>query len=170
MALMLRLAGQFHSLGLRLAIAGALDTKVFKNGAAGKIAPEAVLPETAGSVIWLGRVSDDELAALLRDSLCLAFPSYVEGFGLPALEAMVVGCPVIASDRASIPEVCGSAALYASPGDEAGWLGHILRLQADPVLRRELSGMGQAQAKKFSWRKSAQLYLGLMNELDASAL
>ena len=100
----------------------------------------------------------------------LPSPPTLRGSACPALEAMVVGCPVIASDRASIPEVCGSAALYASPGDEAGWLGHILRLQADPVLRRELSGMGQAQAKKFSWRKSAQLYLGLMNELDASAL
>ncbi len=64
---------------------------------------------------WLGRISDEELAALLQDSLCLAFPSLTEGFGLPALEAMAIGCPVVTSDRASLPEVCAHAALYADP-------------------------------------------------------
>jgi glycosyltransferase involved in cell wall biosynthesis len=117
-------------------------------------------------IIWLGRVSNDELAALLKDSLCLAFPSYVEGFGLPALEAMALGCPVVASDRASIPEVCGTAALYAAPDDRAAWLGHFLRLQSDAALRLDLTEKGRARAKHFSWRQSAQLYLNLITHLE----
>jgi glycosyltransferase involved in cell wall biosynthesis len=82
--LLLGLAGDFAEAGLRLAIAGMSDSRVFK------AAPEG---GEAGNVIWLGRVSDDEIAALLGDCLCLAFPSFVEGFGLPAVEAMAWSCP-----------------------------------------------------------------------------
>jgi glycosyltransferase involved in cell wall biosynthesis len=104
----------------------------------------------------------------LKDSLCLVFPSYEEGFGLPALEAMALGCPVLASDRASIPEVCGGAALYASPHDDQAWLENIMRLRTDARLRGGLVGKGKARAKAFSWRQSAQLYIKLMAELDGS--
>jgi Glycosyl transferases group 1 len=102
------------------------------------------------------------LSALLRDSLCLVFPSYVEGFGLPALEAMALGCPLMASDQASIPEVCGSAALYAFlNGGQALARPHpALTERSGP--RAELARQGQAG----SWRQSAQLYISLMAHLD----
>src|SRR5262249_5701983 len=138
-ALMLRLAGQLRRRGLQLAIAGALDTKVFRKGGHKNGMTRTIdLPNPVEGVIWLGRVSDAELAALLKDSLCLAFPSYVEGFGLPALEAMALGCPVIAADRTSIPEVCSGAALYASPDDDQAWLENIMLLRTDQQLRRNL--------------------------------
>jgi glycosyltransferase involved in cell wall biosynthesis len=166
-ALMLRLAGGLGRQGLKLAIAGALDTKVFKIEGRETANLSAASPPNPGEgVIWLGRVSDAELAALLKDSLCLVFPSYVEGFGLPVLEAMALGCPVIVSDRASIPEICGRAALYASPDDDHGWLENIMRLQTDACLRRDLAEKGQARAKSFSWRQSAQLYIRLINQLE----
>jgi glycosyltransferase involved in cell wall biosynthesis len=168
-ALMLRLADRLRQRNIKLAIAGALDTKVFKLNEY-ETANSTSLKSVVGGVIWLGRVSDKELAALLKDSLCLVFPSYAEGFGLPALEAMALGCPVIASDRASIPEVCGSAALYASPDDDRGWLENIIRLRTDPRLRRELVEKGIARAKIFSWRQSAQLYIRLMAQLDGTQL
>ncbi|WP_163341693.1 glycosyltransferase, partial [Escherichia coli] len=75
----------------------AADAHVFQGAAAGE----------ASNVVSIGRISDDELAALLQGALCLAFPSFVEGFGLPPLEAFAIGCPVVSSDRASLPEVCG---------------------------------------------------------------
>ncbi|TIP79159.1 MAG: glycosyltransferase family 4 protein, partial [Mesorhizobium sp.] len=94
--------------GLRVVVVGASTPRVF--GSIGN--------KTLTNVMWLGRRSDAELGALLRDSLCLAFPSLVEGFGLPPLEAMTLGCPVVMSDRASLPEIGGDAVLYASPCDE----------------------------------------------------
>ncbi len=165
-ALMLRLAERMGRHTLKLAIAGALDTKVFKQSRRETYMACAPGTTSAEAIIWLGRISDGELAALLNDSLCLAFPSYVEGFGLPALEAMALGCPVVAADRASIPEVCGTAALYAPPDDDCAWLENITRLQTDAGLRLDLSERGQARAKLFSWRESALLYMGLMTDFD----
>jgi glycosyltransferase involved in cell wall biosynthesis len=167
-ALMLRLASRLLMQDIKLAIAGTFDAKVFKKGEHETgISNAGSLPRPAEGIIWLGRVSDAELAALLKDSLCLVLPSYVEGFGLPALEAMALGCPVIAADRASIPEVCGRAALYASPDDDHAWLENIMLLRTDARLRSELVEKGQARAKSFSWRKSAQLYIRLMTEIDS---
>jgi glycosyltransferase involved in cell wall biosynthesis len=120
----------------------------------------------AENIFWLGKVSDEALAALLRDSLCLCFPSITEGFGLPALEAMAIGCPVISSDRASLPEVCGDAALYACPRDSESWLTQILTLKGKPHLASELSERGRNRARNFSWRSAAEDYLKLMAKLD----
>ena len=110
--LVLGLAPRLAAAGLKIAVAGISDARIFN--ASG-------LSPAADNIIWLGRLSDDELAALLMDSFCLAFPSFTEGFGLPPLEAMTLGCPVIATDRASLPEICGEAALFASPTDAEAW-------------------------------------------------
>jgi glycosyltransferase involved in cell wall biosynthesis len=124
-------------------------------------------PEPGPSCIsWLGRLSDNELAALLRDSLCLAFPSLTEGFGLPALEAMALGCPVVVSDRASLPEVCADAALYAAPTDGEAWLNAFLRLRNDFSLRGAMAARGRKQAARFSWSATAEIYLREMARLD----
>jgi glycosyltransferase involved in cell wall biosynthesis len=156
-SMLLNMADQLAAAGLQLAIAGKADPHVFASGAPRFDAP---------NVHWLGAITDGELAALLGDCLCLAFPSFTEGFGLPALEAMARGCPVVSSDRASLPEVCGEAALYAAPTEPAAWLAHFKRLKADADLRAGLIAKGFVQARRFRWNKSAALYLLLMARLD----
>src|SRR6185312_9511168 len=135
------MAERLASAGLRLAIVGGSDPRVFgaDAGNAG-----------ASNVEWLGRLSDNELAALLKNGLCLAFPSLMEGFGLPALEAMALGCPVVVSDRASLPEICADAALYAAPDDPQRWLAHFLELKKDRELRLALGRRGMAAAQRYS--------------------
>ena len=146
--------------GLRLAIVGGVDSRVFAAGSA----------VAASNVEWLGRVSDAELAALLRDCLCLAFPSLVEGFGLPIVEAMAMGCPVVSSDRASMPEVGGDSVLYASPLDPEQWLACFTRLRDSSRLRQEMVARGRRRAQMYSWKASARRYLELMATVDGRAI
>lgn len=160
-ALICSLAGRLKAAGLRIAVVGLSDPRVFSAGA---------FEPDADNITWIGRLSDDELAALLADSLCLAFPSFVEGFGLPPLEAMALGCPVIASDRASLPEICGDAALYASPDDPDSWFSQFIRLHNDQHLRATLTKAGRIRAQFFSWSRSAESYLLAMARADAIPL
>lgn len=158
--LILGMAHKLEAAGLRVAVAGMRDSRVFK----------ASEPKRGtANISWLGRLSDDELAALLQDSLCLAFPSLAEGFGLPALEAMTLGCPVVVSDRASLPEICADAALYASPYDDDAWLACFLRLRDDARLREELIARGRSRATFYSWRKCGEVYLEAMVHADATS-
>jgi glycosyltransferase involved in cell wall biosynthesis len=155
--LLLGMADQLAAAGLQLAIVGLADPRIFS----------AETPRTvAANIRWLGGITDAELAALLDDCLCLAFPSLTEGFGLPVLEAMARGCPVVVSDRASLPEVCGEAALYAAPADPDAWLAQFVALRADAGLRADMIERGRARARRFRWAKSAELYLKLMARLD----
>lgn len=156
----LSMADALGSMGLRIAVVGAVDPHVFQ--------PERERQRRmADNVAWLGAVDDDALAALLEDSLCLAFPSLTEGFGLPPLEAMALGCPVVVSDRASLPEVCGSAALFAAPTDRDAWLRHFQSLAHDDALRADLIARGKWQAARFLWSDSALSYLDEMARIDA---
>jgi glycosyltransferase involved in cell wall biosynthesis len=157
LGLILSMADRLAAAGFRIMVVGASDPRVF-NGI-------AVRPEAA-NVTWLGRLSDDEMAALLQNCFCLAFPSFVEGFGLPPLEAMTVGCPVVVSDRASLPEICGDAALYASPDDGDAWFERFAELARHPGLRADLITRGRTAASRFRWRASAERYLQAMNEVD----
>lgn len=114
------------------------------------------------NIRFLGRVDDDDLALLYENALCLAFPSITEGFGLPPLEAMVCGCPVIAANTASLPEVGGDAFMYADPGKPRVWQELILTLAASNERRQFLIGEGRTRARSFSWAKSAQIYIDEM--------
>ncbi|MGA7807160.1 glycosyltransferase family 4 protein [Bradyrhizobium sp.] len=106
-----------------------------------------------------GFVGDDELAALYEQAMCLVFPSRTEGFGIPPLEAMAKGCPVISSNAASLVEVGGDAVIYVDPDDSSRWKDAIIGLAANPDLRASLAAKGRQRADLFSWKRSAQLYL-----------
>jgi glycosyltransferase involved in cell wall biosynthesis len=159
--LLVGMSERLREADLRLAVVGLDNSRVF--GA-------AEIDRSAENISWLGRLPDGELAALLQDSLCLAFPSLVEGFGLPALEAMTCGCPVVASDKASLPEICGDAALYASPTNANAWFSNFMKLSSDQNLRADLIRKGRAQATMFSWHDSAQRYLHAMARADGMAI
>ncbi len=113
-----------------------------------------------GAVQELGYVPDPELCLLLRNALALVYPSRFEGFGLPPLEAMHAGCPVVTTACTSIPEVCGDAALYIDPCDDRGFGEALVALQDDEALRHSLREKGHRQAAGFSWKTSAATFLG----------
>lgn len=100
-------------------------------------------------------VSDVELAHLYRAAGVLAIPSYYEGFGLPALEAMHSGCPVVASNRGSLPEVVDAAAISLDPDDLDAWVEGLHRVLSDTSLAVNLRRAGRRQAQEFSWDKTA---------------
>jgi alpha-1,3-rhamnosyl/mannosyltransferase len=104
---------------------------------------------------YLGRIPDSALVHLYRRALALVFPSKYEGFGLPVAEAMTLGCPVICSRVASLPEVAGDAALYADATPEA-YLTAMRRLLKDGPLRASLQALGRRQASRFSWQRCAR--------------
>lgn len=127
-----------------MVVAGGRNSRVF-----------ARTPELPAQFHCLGYVSDGELRALYERALCLIYPSSYEGFGFPPLEAMTCGCPVITTRVASLPEVCGEAALYCGTGDAQGLAAHLQSLVDDAGMRQRLRERGLQQAKAFSWRSSA---------------
>ena len=108
------------------------------------------------SVYFTGFVEDEDLPVLYSTAGCFVFPSLYEGFGLPPLEAMACGCPVIASNAASIPEVCGSGALYADPRDSEDLAARLRELLEDPHLAEEMTERGLRRVRDFSWDKTAE--------------
>lgn len=113
-------------------------------------------------VKFTGPIQKDLLKAYYRHAEALVFPSLYEGFGMPPLEAMACDCPVIASNAASIPEVCGDAALYFEPRDVVSMASTIERLKNDSVLRNEMIERGRKRISRFSWDKSAETLASLM--------
>ncbi|HIC88353.1 MAG TPA: glycosyltransferase family 1 protein [Anaerolineae bacterium] len=108
------------------------------------------------AVLFPGYVLDDDLPAIYAGAQLFAFPSLYEGFGLPVLEAMACGIPVVASDRSSIPEIGGTAALYVDPTDTDGLAAALRRVLRDVDLQDQMRRQGLQQAARFSWHRVAE--------------
>ncbi len=120
---------------------------------------ERDLDQLGRSVIRPGFVTDEELAVLYSATTCFVFPSLYEGFGLPPLEAMACGAPVIASDRSSIPEVVGDGGMLVDPVDTDALADAIESVVLDPARAEELRRAGLARARQFTWARSAEMTL-----------
>lgn len=116
-------------------------------------------------VEFLGRVDDETLATLYAHATAFVYPSLYEGFGLPPLEAMAHGTPVIASDRTSIPEVVGDAGVYIDPTDESDLANALERVLTSSSLRNRLRERGQKRYQKFSWERTARETLAVYERL-----
>jgi glycosyltransferase involved in cell wall biosynthesis len=117
------------------------------------------------SICYTGRRSDAELRALYSAAFAFAFPSLYEGFGFPPLEAMYCGAPVLASDRTSIPEVCGDAALYFDPLSPESLELAVERLLGDPGLRSTMIERGRQQAAKFTWARATTEVMSILQQI-----
>lgn len=113
------------------------------------------------NIVFSGVLRDEELRALLEGSIATVCPSTTEGFGLLPLEGMVLGCPTIVSRRGSLPEVCGSAAVYEEPDDVQGWVASIESFCRREEHRASFGALGRTQAEKFTWSEAARRLLDL---------
>lgn len=132
-------------------VVGATASAVFKT--------KQDLTPTSDRVIVTGRLTDEEIVALYGNAAALLFPSLYEGFGIPPLEAMFLGCPVLSSDIEPAREVCGDAALYFDPNDAQDIARSVEHLLANPDLRSTMVELGHARAAEFSWDRSASALL-----------
>ena len=143
---------------IRLVLVGGRNVQVFSNTSANIDVP---------GLFCVGAISDRELRALYESALALVFPSVFEGFGIPPLEAMICGCPVLASNASSIPEVCGDAALYFDPRNVGTLVQALLTIVENLELRSELVSKGHSRSVQYSWSHSSD---ALMSELRALGL
>lgn len=116
-------------------------------------------------VKFLDFVEDKDLPSLYKNALCFVLPSLYEGFGLPVLEAMKHGCPVITSNVSSLPEAGGDAAIYFDPNNSDDIKEKIEKVIKNPTLRQEMIEKGYNQIKKFSWEKTAKETLRVLEDL-----
>lgn len=145
-----------HHADLDIVLAGARFDRVFGAG---------LLPDSGA--IEVGYVSDAELKALYQNAACFVYPSLYEGFGLPPLEAMACGCPVVLSSAGSLPEVGGEAVLYFDPHDAAALAEAVARVLDDPGLAQQLCRKGRARAAELTWDRCARRTFAVVEEAIA---
>jgi len=114
------------------------------------------------AVRFTGYIADQDLPALLSGALAFVFPSLYEGFGMPILEAMACGTPVLTSATSALPEIAGDAALLIDPEDTAAIADGLARLTSDAVLRADLGARGLARAAQFTWQRCAEETLAVL--------
>lgn len=114
------------------------------------------------SVVWTGVLTPKQVRASLRTCVALCFPSYIESFPQPLVEAMALGAPVIAADRPYAREICGDVALLADPNDPKLWAEHFVTLVRNLGLRRQLSEAGKQRSQRYSYRRAAESIVALL--------
>jgi glycosyltransferase involved in cell wall biosynthesis len=147
---------------ISLVLAGSYDWKMFD---VNRYISERGLEKR---VQLLGFVSDDDLPVLYALSQAFCFVSYEEGFGLPPLEAMACGVPVIVADCGSLPEVCGTAGIYVDPHNPATIATAIETVVRNKYLAEQHKELGRDQAAAFTWQRAARQYISLFNSLHKS--
>ncbi len=153
-----------RGMNLPLALAGGMDSPY------GKLVRSLVEDEAGeGGVRLLGHIPDKDLPALYGGARLFLYPSLYEGFGLPVLDAMACGAPVVCSNAASLPEAAGDAAVLVDPGDEEAWAEAIVRCAGDEELRGGMRRRGLAHAGEFSWDRAARETLAVYEELAGGA-
>ncbi|MDR3450393.1 MAG: glycosyltransferase family 1 protein [Alphaproteobacteria bacterium] len=140
----LEAVAQLPPLPFKFVIVGGRDARVFNAGAL-----------DAKGAIETGYVSDAQLRALYERAACFVYPSLYEGFGLPPLEAMSCGCPVLTSNTTSLPETCGAAAAYCNPHDSGDIARQLATLLGSRTARDELRAAGLKRAKAWTWARAA---------------
>lgn len=158
--LVAKLSELLSPLGIKVVVAGGGNAKVF-NGRPTSDAP-------LDNIVRVGRVSDDDLHLLYSNALCFVFPSHYEGFGLPLVEAMALGCPVISSNTSAMPEVAGDAAILLDANSVAKWFSAVDELSTKPELRQSLIDAGRRRVLQFSWRETAKAVLELLASPDVT--
>jgi glycosyltransferase involved in cell wall biosynthesis len=136
-------------------VAGSSDGRVFG---------ETIVPNDS-RLLLAGRVRDEELLALYQNSEALIFSSHYEGFGIPPLEAMSSGCPVIASDIATLREVCRGAVLYFDPKEPRSLIAAMKSILEENELKSKMIVQGRKHAEIYKWDKTADLILNAAVEL-----
>lgn len=126
---------------------------------------EVAASPRAADILVTGYLDEAEIAGWYGRASIFAFPSLDEGFGMPVLEAMVAGIPVLAGSRSALPEVCGDAAMLVDPEDETELAEGLVRLAADDGLRAEMVCCGTARAEQFTWDKAVRKTLDVYREL-----
>ena len=121
--------------------------------------------QSSNALLRVGYVSDEQLKALYQHATCFIFPSFYEGFGIPALEAMSSGCPVLASTAPAIREVCGDAALFFDPADPVALSQQICKIFSDKAEAGRLRDSGYDRAHRYSWRESAAMNLSAIRDV-----
>lgn len=145
-----------HLPDVRFVVVGGKNLRVFDSS--------LIAGETGSSqVVWAGFVSDGELKALYESAATLVFPSLYEGFGLPPLEAMYCGCPVIVSREASLPEACGDAALYCDAASADDIAQKIAQMLGDENLRTHYREAGLQHARQYRWDRAARDLMDILN-------
>jgi glycosyltransferase involved in cell wall biosynthesis len=157
MELVFKIAAGLDALGVDIVMAGDIDAAMY----------DIFSSLRPANLYAVGRVSDDDLARLYTSALSFLFPSRIEGFGIPAVEALALGCPVIASTSPCLPEICGEGALYAHPDAPDDWIAAVSKLLSQPKFARDLTEKGRLRAMRYSWRGIAEMYLSLMSTVDA---
>lgn len=125
--------------------------------------------EPPPGTVFAGRPDDGALKGLLSGALAILFPSRTEGFGLPPLEAMLCGCPVVASPAGAIPEACGDAVLYAGTDSPGEWADALERLLTDPQLRADKIAQGRLRAARFTWSAAGTRLMAVINQVRGEA-
>jgi len=146
----------------RLVIAGSAGWKNEAIHEAARTSP------VAADIRFLGHVPDADLPRLVNGAVAFVYPSLYEGFGLPPLEAMACGTPVITSNRSSLPEVVGDAALVVDPDDRAALADAMARVVSDAALREDLRARGLARARGYTWDETARRTIAVYEEAHPS--
>jgi glycosyltransferase involved in cell wall biosynthesis len=144
-------SAEFARRGMVVAVAGGSNRQVFKD-----------FSEIGFAGYQLGRPTDGELRTLYENAVCLLFPSRYEGFGLPPVEAMACGCPVLAGQGGAVEEICGDSALYFDADDRLTIVEAVRRLLDEDGLATQLSVGGRARAMAMTWDASARVLAGIV--------